>query len=143
MIAPALDSADLRARPSQDLIDLVNTGVPGTLMAGSGGDLMPYMFRFRKIGPLVGKRTWGVITSYSIHYTKLYEVVGHAEADGRVTHLRVVGHVDEVAAGGELAAAGETEAVHLGDHRLAELPDAHPSLGDVTRPMAVPSRRIV
>jgi tricorn protease len=28
-------------------------------MAGSGGDLMPYMFRFRKIGPLVGTRTWG------------------------------------------------------------------------------------
>ena len=28
-------------------------------MAGSGGDLMPYMFKHRKIGPLVGKRTWG------------------------------------------------------------------------------------
>jgi tricorn protease len=28
-------------------------------MAGSGGDLMPYMFRARKIGTLVGKRTWG------------------------------------------------------------------------------------
>jgi tricorn protease len=28
-------------------------------MAGSGGDLMPYMFRYRKIGPLVGMRTWG------------------------------------------------------------------------------------
>jgi tricorn protease len=28
-------------------------------MAGSGGDLMPYMFRRRKIGPLVGTRTWG------------------------------------------------------------------------------------
>jgi len=28
-------------------------------MAGSGGDLMPYMFRFRKLGTLVGKRTWG------------------------------------------------------------------------------------
>ncbi len=28
-------------------------------MAGSGGDLMPFMFKFRKIGPLVGKRTWG------------------------------------------------------------------------------------
>ncbi len=28
-------------------------------MAGSGGDLMPYMFKFRKIGTLVGKRTWG------------------------------------------------------------------------------------
>jgi tricorn protease len=28
-------------------------------MAGSGGDLMPYMFKRRHIGPLVGKRTWG------------------------------------------------------------------------------------
>jgi len=28
-------------------------------MAGSGGDLMPWMFRYRKIGPLVGTRTWG------------------------------------------------------------------------------------
>jgi tricorn protease len=28
-------------------------------MAGSGGDLMPYMFKHRKIGLLVGKRTWG------------------------------------------------------------------------------------
>jgi tricorn protease len=27
--------------------------------AGSGGDLLPYMFRLRKIGPLVGTRTWG------------------------------------------------------------------------------------
>jgi len=27
-------------------------------MAGSGGDLMPYMFKRRKIGLLVGKRTW-------------------------------------------------------------------------------------
>ena len=27
--------------------------------AGSGGDALPYMFRQRKIGPLVGKRTWG------------------------------------------------------------------------------------
>ncbi|MGH7688426.1 MAG: S41 family peptidase [Gemmatimonadaceae bacterium] len=28
-------------------------------MAGSGGDLMPYMFKYRKVGTLVGKRTWG------------------------------------------------------------------------------------
>ncbi len=27
--------------------------------AGSGGDLLPYMFKFKKIGPLVGTRTWG------------------------------------------------------------------------------------
>jgi tricorn protease len=28
-------------------------------MAGSGGDLMPWMFHSRKVGLLVGKRTWG------------------------------------------------------------------------------------
>ncbi len=28
-------------------------------MAGSGGDLMPFMFKRRKLGTLVGKRTWG------------------------------------------------------------------------------------
>lgn len=27
--------------------------------AGSGGDAMPYYFRKREVGPLVGKRTWG------------------------------------------------------------------------------------
>lgn len=27
--------------------------------AGSGGDLLPYLFRFKKLGPLVGTRTWG------------------------------------------------------------------------------------
>jgi tricorn protease len=34
-------------------------------MAGSGGDLMPYMFKRRKIGPLVGKRTWGGLVATS------------------------------------------------------------------------------
>jgi len=28
-------------------------------MSGSGGDLMPYMFQHRHVGPLVGERTWG------------------------------------------------------------------------------------
>lgn len=28
-------------------------------MSGSGGDLMPYMFKRRAVGTLVGKRTWG------------------------------------------------------------------------------------
>ena len=27
--------------------------------AGSGGDLMPYLFRFREVGPLIGTKTWG------------------------------------------------------------------------------------
>jgi tricorn protease len=34
-------------------------------MAGSGGDLMPFMFQQRKIGPLVGKRTWGGLVATS------------------------------------------------------------------------------
>ena len=29
--------------------------------AGSGGDALPYMFRLRKLGPLVGTRTWGAL----------------------------------------------------------------------------------
>jgi len=35
-------------------------------MAGSGGDALPWMFRHTKIGPLVGKRTWGGLVG---HYT--------------------------------------------------------------------------
>src|SRR5438552_12995580 len=27
--------------------------------AGSGGDALPYYFKLRKVGPLVGTRTWG------------------------------------------------------------------------------------
>ncbi len=33
--------------------------------AGSGGDLMPWMFKERGIGPLVGKRTWGGLVGMS------------------------------------------------------------------------------
>ncbi len=28
-------------------------------MAGSGGDMLPYMFHMKKIGPMIGTRTWG------------------------------------------------------------------------------------
>jgi len=28
-------------------------------MSGSGGDMLPYMFRLKEIGPMVGTRTWG------------------------------------------------------------------------------------
>lgn len=41
LIAPALDSADLRTNPHEDLTDLVNNGVPGTLMAGWQGMISP------------------------------------------------------------------------------------------------------
>ncbi|MGO8678084.1 MAG: PDZ domain-containing protein [Limisphaerales bacterium] len=35
-------------------------------MAGSGGDMLPWMFRQTGLGPLVGKRTWGGLVG---HYT--------------------------------------------------------------------------
>jgi len=42
-----------------------NAAIPGPKVmiidetAGSGGDLLPWMFRKFHLGPLVGKRTWG------------------------------------------------------------------------------------
>jgi tricorn protease len=33
--------------------------------AGSGGDMLPWMFRHFKVGPLVGKRTWGGLVGVS------------------------------------------------------------------------------
>lgn len=41
VIAPSLDSPDLRAQPQEDTVNLVNIGVPGTLMAGWGNSLSP------------------------------------------------------------------------------------------------------
>ena len=67
--------------------------------------------------------------------------VGRAEPHRRIADLGVLGDVDEVAAGGELAAAGEAVAVHLRDHRLGQVPDAHPALGDVAGPLARRRRR--
>ena len=33
--------------------------------AGSGGDMLPYMFKKFKVGPVVGKRTWGGLVGIS------------------------------------------------------------------------------
>lgn len=33
--------------------------------AGSGGDELPYTFRFLKMGPIIGTRTWGGLVGYS------------------------------------------------------------------------------
>ncbi len=35
--------------------------------AGSGGDMMPWMFRYNKTGTLVGKRTWGGLVGISAY----------------------------------------------------------------------------
>jgi tricorn protease len=46
----------------------VNEGPKAMLineMAGSGGDAMPWFFRTAKVGPLIGKRTWGGLVAAS------------------------------------------------------------------------------
>ncbi|MDX2066586.1 MAG: PDZ domain-containing protein [Fimbriimonadaceae bacterium] len=32
-------------------------------MAGSGGDIFPHLFKFHKVGPVIGRRTWGAMIS--------------------------------------------------------------------------------
>ncbi len=34
-------------------------------LAGSGGDMFPWLFRFNKLGPLIGTRTWGGLVGIS------------------------------------------------------------------------------
>ena len=66
--------------------------------------------------------------------------VRHAEPDRRIADASVVGDVDEVAARRELAPTGHAPAVDLGDHGLRQIPDAHPRVGDVSRPVSLAAR---
>ena len=56
LLGPAVRGR-LAARPSAAVfgpkVMIIDEG------AGSGGDMLPWMFRKFKLGPLVGKRTWG------------------------------------------------------------------------------------
>ena len=62
--------------------------------------------------------------------------VGHAETSGGIAHLGVFCHIHQVASSGKLAASRQAVAVHLGDDRNGEIPDAHPSFGHMPRPLA-------
>jgi tricorn protease len=62
--------------------------------AGSGGDMFPYLFRQAKLGPLVGRRTWGGLvgiteepalvdgTSVSVPCFAFYELDGTWGVEG-------------------------------------------------------------
>ena len=56
---------------------------------------------------------------------------------GRVSDLRVLGDVHEVAGRGEFGAAGETPAVHLTDDRRGHVPHLQPVVDDVAAPPPV------
>ncbi len=40
-------------------------GVGAGTQAGSGGDQLPHVFRWRKMGPIIGTRTWGGLIGIS------------------------------------------------------------------------------
>ena len=66
--------------------------------------------------------------------------VGNAEPDGGVTHLRILGNEDQVAARGEFTASGQAVPVYLRDHRLGQIPNAHPPVSDMPRPRTFSGR---
>jgi len=61
----------------------------------------------------------------------------------RVADLRILSHIDQVAGGSEFAAASQAIAVHLGNDRLAQVPDAERAFDDMTGPLAGAIRRVL
>jgi tricorn protease len=66
MIKPIISGS--RTRHGEDfVIPAVGVFGPKVMianeMAGSGGDILPHLFRFHKVGPIIGKRTWGAMIS--------------------------------------------------------------------------------
>jgi tricorn protease len=104
--------------------------------AGSGGDLMPYLFRFRNVGPLVGMRTWGGLVGtwdtpplmdggrFVAPRGGFFDVDGEwaVEADGVAPDIEVMNTPADVHAGrdAQLEAAVE-EALRLLETQAVEL----------------------
>lgn len=108
--------------------------------AGSGGDMMPYMFKERGIGPLVGTRTWGglvgiwdvpsLIDGGRITAPRggFYNTAGEwdVENKGVAPDIEVEMSVKSVAAGGdpqlEKAVEAAMEALKTGEVKLLPQP---------------------
>jgi len=104
--------------------------------AGSGGDLMPYLFRFRNVGPLVGMTTWGGLVGtwdtpplmdggrFVAPRGGFFDVNGEwaVEADGVAPDIEVMNTPADVHAGrdAQLEAAVE-EALRLLETQAVEL----------------------
>ena len=83
--------------------------------AGSGGDLLPYLFRFKELGPLVGTRTWGGLVGtwdtpplidgggFVAPRGGFFDVDGNwaVEADGVAPDIEVRNDPKQVIAGGD------------------------------------------
>ncbi len=65
---PVLNYWNRRNRKNSTTPSVTNDGPKVMLTnewAGSGGDAFPYYFKETKVGPVVGKRTWGGLVGYS------------------------------------------------------------------------------
>jgi tricorn protease len=64
--------AGIQQRNAKDVADAVAIEGPKVMLinqyAGSGGDFFPWMFRNQKVGPLIGKRTWGGLVGIAGYY---------------------------------------------------------------------------
>lgn len=83
--------------------------------AGSGGDLLPYMFKMKNLGPLIGTRTWGGLvgtwdTPRFIDGGRMvaprggfYDVNGEwaVEGEGVAPDIEVIQHPKETSAGND------------------------------------------
>jgi tricorn protease len=70
-------------------------------MAGSGGDAMPWFFRKMKVGPLVGKRTWGGLIA-SFRPPPLMDGGGHTAPDAAIYGLNGEWEVENAGVGPDI-----------------------------------------
>lgn len=70
-------------------------------LAGSGGDAMPWFFRKMKIGPLIGKRTWGGLIA-SFGAPPLMDGGGHTAPDAAVYGLTGEWEVENAGVGPDI-----------------------------------------
>lgn len=104
--------------------------------AGSGGDLMPYLFRFRGVGPLIGTKTWGGLVGtwdtpplidgggFVAPRGGFFDVNGEwaVEAEGVAPDIEVMNTPREVANGGDpQLEAAVAEALRLLETQRVEL----------------------
>ncbi len=109
--------------------------------AGSGGDLMPYLFRFRNVGPLVGMKTWGGLVGtwdtpplidggrFVAPRGGFFDIDGNwaVEAEGVAPDIEVMNDPRSVAAGGDpQLEAAVREALRLLETQAVELESEPP-----------------
>jgi tricorn protease len=70
-------------------------------LAGSGGDAMPWFFRKMKLGPLIGKRTWGGLIA-SFAPPPLMDGGGHTAPDAAVYGLNGEWEVENAGVGPDI-----------------------------------------